>query len=165
MHINISVHGSNMVKTQQLMRFEPYTIPALDDTIRGFFAIFCPLRSRVNLIFLTHVANYRNSATNEAPRPALRRERMAGSEVAGGNSAQARGRADVNNASGQMARPLAVIASSAPAGWPALLDESARHHHCEANGRSKPGAAHSCAGLLSFARNDGGEAIKRIAYH
>jgi hypothetical protein len=46
-----------MVKTQQLMRFEVYTIPALDDTIRGFFANFCHLRSRVNLIFLTLVAN------------------------------------------------------------------------------------------------------------
>jgi hypothetical protein len=46
-----------MVKTQQLMRFEAYTIPALDDTILGFFAIFCHLRSRVNLIFLTLVAN------------------------------------------------------------------------------------------------------------
>ena len=54
-----------MVKTQQLMRFEMSTIPALDDKIRGVFAIFCHLRSRVNLIFLTLVANYRNSATNE----------------------------------------------------------------------------------------------------
>jgi hypothetical protein len=42
-----------MVKTQQLMRFGVYTIPALDDTIRGFFAIFCHLRSSVNPIFLT----------------------------------------------------------------------------------------------------------------
>jgi hypothetical protein len=51
------VYGSIMVKTQQLMRFETYTIPALDDTMRGFFAIFCHLRSRVNLILLTLVAN------------------------------------------------------------------------------------------------------------
>ena len=54
-----------MVKTQQLMRFERYTIPALDDTIRGFFAIFCHLRSRVNRIFLTLVTSYRNFATNK----------------------------------------------------------------------------------------------------
>ena len=46
-----------MVKTQQLMRFEMYTIPALDDTLRGFFAIFCHLRSGVNLILLTLGAN------------------------------------------------------------------------------------------------------------
>jgi hypothetical protein len=61
-----------MVKTQQLMRFERYTIPALDDTIRGFFAIFCHLRSRVNQIFLTLVAKRHESATNETPEPALR---------------------------------------------------------------------------------------------
>ncbi len=60
------------------MRFEMYTIPALDDTIRGFFAIFCHLRSRVNLIFLTLVASYRNSATNETPGPALRPEPIPG---------------------------------------------------------------------------------------
>ena len=58
-----------MVKTQQLMRFERYTIPGLNDTIRGFFAIFCHLRSGVNLIFLTLVANYRNFTTNEAREP------------------------------------------------------------------------------------------------
>ena len=51
------------------MRFETYTIPALDDTIRGFFAIFCPLRSRINPIFLTLVTNYRTFATNQAPDP------------------------------------------------------------------------------------------------
>jgi hypothetical protein len=51
------VHEPIMVKTQQLMRFERYTIPALDDTILGFSAIFCHLRSRVNLILLTLVAN------------------------------------------------------------------------------------------------------------
>jgi hypothetical protein len=61
-----------MVKTQQLMRFEMYTIPAFGDTIRGFLAIFCHLRSRVNPIFLTLVSSYRNFATNEAPGPALR---------------------------------------------------------------------------------------------
>jgi hypothetical protein len=70
-----------MVKTQQLMRFETYTIPALGDTIRGFFAILCHLRSRVNPIFLTLVANYHNSATNEATGPALRPGR--GGEFAG----------------------------------------------------------------------------------
>ena len=63
-----------MVKTQQLMRFEMYTIPAFGDKILGVFAIFCHLRSVVNLIFLTLVANYRNPATIEAPGPALRLE-------------------------------------------------------------------------------------------
>ena len=77
-----------MVKTQQLMRFETYTIPALDDTIRGFFAIFCHLRSRVNLIFLTLVASYRNSATNEALRAgAAARSQYRGPEIARGNNA------------------------------------------------------------------------------
>jgi hypothetical protein len=61
-----------MVKTQQLMRFEMYTILALDDTIRGFFAMFCRLGSRVNLILLTLVADYRNFTTNGAPGPATR---------------------------------------------------------------------------------------------
>ena len=61
-----------MVKTQYLMRFLRYPIPVLDDTIRGFFAIFCHLRSGVNLIFLTLVSNWRNSATNETPGPAPR---------------------------------------------------------------------------------------------
>jgi hypothetical protein len=58
-----------MVKTQQLMRFEMYTIPALDDAIRGFGGIFCHLRSRVNQSFLTLVANWHNCATNEVPEP------------------------------------------------------------------------------------------------
>jgi hypothetical protein len=63
-----------MVKTHQLMRWLMYPIPALDATIRGFFAIFCHLRSRVNQIFLRLVARYRNSTTNEAPGPATRPE-------------------------------------------------------------------------------------------
>jgi hypothetical protein len=61
-----------MVKTHQLMRWLMYTIPGLDDTIRGFFAIFCHLRSRVNRIFLTLVAKQPQFGRKCPPGPALR---------------------------------------------------------------------------------------------
>jgi hypothetical protein len=65
-HYTTSVHRLIMVKTQQLIRFEMYPIPAFDDAMLGFFAIFCHLRSGVNPLFLRLVANWRNFATNGA---------------------------------------------------------------------------------------------------